>query len=728
MPLTVAARKSERTTGWQLAGTVSFVLALALVAARSLMMEILRDPFQVLPGSAVAPRGAGAGASLFLDLAMCLPALIILARRVFDRTFTLALPWSFITLSLLALWAMLSTGWSSDKFSAIISATQLVSAVALAFAAVQLVRSWARLRIVAALMLGLLLAYLAHGAYYRTVDLPELRENWEKNKAQILLERNWDPQSFAATQFEKKVLAGDMVGFHASPNTFAAVVVVCLTVTLGFGADLFSKKRFALLVPFGLISAGAGWLLYISRCRAAVVTSLLAVVTLIALVRLRPWLARHWRRAYFITVLAIVLGAAAVIGHGLAHGNLVHDSLTFRWKYWVASARIFAAHPAIGVGYSNFSVHYLGVRLPEAAEEIRDPHNFVVRIFTELGAIGGLLLIAWLLRVGWEMARPTTQLSRTQRTSTRSLIVLAFLGLAISLATSVDWSQQWSWWTLETIRRVLLFMAVLAGLLMVSIRSLNSATIDAEPSPWLLSAIIVGIALFAIHNTIDFAGFEAGPMFMLFLLIGSVLGARTPLSAKRRSTAPVTAGFAVGVVGLTAGLIGLAIPVALAEGHAHNSDEYIRDSHFPDALHELDQSISLVSYNADYYNRAARVLALGGAPENRIRPMLDAVIAHDPMSTQGYLTRGRWLASKPLPDPQNALADFARALELNPNDLDIRMDYAQLLERFGHHAQAAEQYKLVLQYNDLLDPNEPKRLTKQKIGEIETQMNADEHR
>ena len=51
-------------------------------------------------------------------------------------------------------------------------------------------------------------------------------------------------------------------------------------------------------------------------------------------------------------------------GTGFITHGLVHESLTFRWHYWVGAMRVFARHPLAGVGLDNFGTYYLGVRLP----------------------------------------------------------------------------------------------------------------------------------------------------------------------------------------------------------------------------------------------------------------------------------------------------------------------------------------------------------------------------
>ena len=125
-----------------------------------------------------------------------------------------------------------------------------------------------------------------------------------------------------------------------------------------------------------------------------------------------------------------------------------------RWKYWVGGWRAFVQHPLVGVGFANFGQHYLGVRLPEAAEEINDPHNFIVRIFVELGTVGGALLIAWMIRLWWELTRPVVPQARDDRLFSREgaiahLLQLAAAATVIGIVCAVDFSQQWEFGFIE---------------------------------------------------------------------------------------------------------------------------------------------------------------------------------------------------------------------------------------------------------------------------------------
>ncbi len=55
---------------------IAFVLAISAVCARAMVLEVLRDPFDLMTGSSVGPRQCGPGCSIWLDLLCCVPALL----------------------------------------------------------------------------------------------------------------------------------------------------------------------------------------------------------------------------------------------------------------------------------------------------------------------------------------------------------------------------------------------------------------------------------------------------------------------------------------------------------------------------------------------------------------------------------------------------------------------------------------------------------------------------
>src|SRR5262245_31582240 len=72
----------------------AFGLTIALIIARALVSETLRDAFEMTPGASPAPRGAGAAVSLVLDLICWIPALLVLVRRAIEKDYSLSVRWS----------------------------------------------------------------------------------------------------------------------------------------------------------------------------------------------------------------------------------------------------------------------------------------------------------------------------------------------------------------------------------------------------------------------------------------------------------------------------------------------------------------------------------------------------------------------------------------------------------------------------------------------------------
>jgi len=50
--------------------------------------------------------------------------------------------------------------------------------------------------------------------------------------------------------------------------------------------------------------------------------------------------------------------------------------------------------------------------------------------------------------------------------------------------------------------------------------------------------------------------------------------------------------------------------------------------------------------------------------------------------------------------------------------VQVRLDYATMLRRLGDAAGARRQYAEALRYDDLLSPDEPKRLPPEKVAEV----------
>jgi O-antigen ligase len=387
-------RDPRPTIDWRAMLTLAaFGLGLAVVAGRCMVLETVRDPFDIRVGGLPSVLGAGADTSIVLDLLCCIPALLVLARRCLDKTYTIRWSVSLLLIVPLAAWMALSAKWADDKFADVVSTGNFLAAMALLWAMAQLVRSWGRLRIVAGVAFGLLLVFLVRGFYYKFVEMPSMLEQ----QAQLLKQGGLDPGSFSGIQFAKKIT--ELIGFNSSANSFAGLIVLLLTIGLGVAIQrIRDRDDPGWSVTLALSAPLAIWLLIYTKSKAALVMPILVIVLFAILWKWRGPMARQSKRWFWTGVGILTLGIAAAVGHGLYHHGLPTDSLNFRWRYWVAAMRMFRRHPLLGVGWDNFGPHYLLDRLPAASEEILDPHNFLMRFLVELGLVGFVLMLAWLGR------------------------------------------------------------------------------------------------------------------------------------------------------------------------------------------------------------------------------------------------------------------------------------------------------------------------------------------
>jgi len=714
---------------------LALLIALAIVVARCTMLETIRDPMDLAPGSDAPPSGPGATTSLVLSLLSLLPAVLVLARGAFDRGFRFTRSFALVGLVIVGIWAMVSAFWASDPFMAAIAGFNWLSGMMLAWAMAQVVRTPARAKIVGGVLFGLLLIFLVHTGFYLRDDLPALREQVEKNGAKLLAERGWTADSFEGRQFLQKITAGELVGFSASPNSFAANLVITMTLTVGLALNRLRGKRgrawaIALLVPVVL----GCLVVYGTNSRAALATIVLAACAFAIFVAMGPLLARH-AKGISIVVAAGGLGIVALLlVRGLTTGTMFHDSLTFRWRYWVGAWQVFVEQPIAGVGWDNFGSSYLAKRLAIASEEIRDPHNFIVRFFTELGIVGGALAVASFSLLLWEITRPSrverTTLADDSTSSDRTLwsilatpVVIAATCMGLNILATIDWSQSGDYVDFE-LRKRLMYGVLLAGALVVA--TYRSTDDGVEDARWLRVAFAIAILMFLLQNLIDFSMFEASGTFLFALIAGSAVGLSgsderpTETLSRRRWLRVALIGTVL--AGLSV-MLALVIPIGLAEGDATTATE-LRRLRRPGAADLYATAANRVSYNSDYAYRVGRSLLEERGASQDVRRWLDRAVEVDPLSIKSWLMIARVEASIASLDLGRLRNAYDRALAIDPRSHDVEIEYADVLAKFNLNGDAVDHYRKGLAVNAGLDPRERKRLSPQRVAEIENRIKS----
>jgi O-antigen ligase len=717
--------RTDRSLGW--ITDLALYGSIALVLARGMMHEILREPMQVQIGQEPAPIGPGPATGLILDALCCVPALLIVLRSALDRGWPIRWTLTHTILFLLGTWTLLSAVWSSDKFASAISAAHFAAGLVVLWTFSQLVRDWRSVRLVAGSALGLLIVITVHGLLYRYLDLPDLVRSVERDWATILQERGWEPGSFMATQFKKRIVSGEIMGFSASPNTYGALLVMLGVVGAGLLVQrICDRDEYGWAVAIGVALSGAAWALCFTGSRAAFGGAALGGIILLFTWTSGSWRTSHRKLAFWGCTAFILICIGLIVGHGLWHGTLFHDSLTFRWKYWVGGWRVFVDNPIVGVGFANFGLWYLGSRLPEAAEEISDPHNLFVRMFVELGMVGGAILVALLVRLWWDLTRPHLPpdaeeppgQSQSSHRAMGPLFWLAGAATLIAILAAIDFTQSGAYIFIEVLKRLLYATLLLLGLAVATLRSSTRPQPDWRPAAWVLYAMLAATGVFLIQNLVDFSMFENGAMFSFMMIAGTTLGARMGenwrVSGRVASIALVVASAIWFCF-----LVGMVVPVALAERAALRGDQELR-SGAPAAAAMSYQSAfrSLWLPNADYAFRAARAMVLAGSPADDVRAMIRTAIAASPMTARSHHLLAEFELRQVAPDPMPAIAAFERVLVLDPMDISTRLDLARALESAGREGAARAQYQQALRLNDLLNPDEPERLPPAQVDRI----------
>lgn len=715
---------------WWWLERVGIAVGVGVVIARATMLETVYEHQLPLPGQMPPPIGAGPASSITLSLLACVPGLIVLLRRAIDRTYILTRATTHVFMLGLGVWAVLSSTWAGDQFAAMVGSFTLFGALALIWGMAQLVRDWGRFRLVIGIVLGLLLVYCAQGIYYRAVELPELQQNWREDiggfRTQVLKERGLIEGELGAERFGRKIMAGEMIGFTASPNSFAAILVMLAIMAAAIGIQrLRDNQGLGAIVPAVAIVI-AGWMIYYTQSNTALITPVLAILLFAAVILLRAWMTRHRKLLFTLGITGILLLILAAVGHGLYHDSLLHPSLTFRWRYWVASARMFADHPLLGVGYGNFGNHYLAYRLPIAAEEIQDPHNLFVRFFTELGLIGGALAIAWEAARWWRLTRPTQPGESPIQTGgvIGPITGIVFVGLLLNTLASLDFSHSTDYTIWELFRRSIMFLLLLGGGLAVTMRSWDQPVCDQRPAPWLLYGAIIATAIFMVHSMLDFVFFESGPLYVFALITGAALGLRSlapdAVQVKLPRAAWVT-GALVTWLAWVVMMIAFALPTALAEDLMRRGDARVRAGQFDSALRRYQAAAEMWPSNPSYPQRAARAAQYAQAPISDIEPWLTAAIASNPYAPGLRRERARLR----LEDPdrlEEALEDYAAAITLNPQEIALHLEYADVLERATRYAEAADHIDAALRINDAYQPDEIERLSSNRVAELQARL------
>jgi hypothetical protein len=132
-----------------------------------------------------------------------------------------------------------------------------------------------------------------------------------------------------------------------------------------------------------------------------------------------------------------------------------------RYDLWRVAWNDFTDHPINGVGAGNWPVSYFRER--RTTENVRQPHSIELQALSELGIVGGLFLLVFVVGVYWGLAR---RHARSRGDATARAVTVAACGAFTGwlVHTSVDW------------------MTLMPGLTGIALISAAALVVGPEPS------------------------------------------------------------------------------------------------------------------------------------------------------------------------------------------------------------------------------------------------------
>ena len=652
--------------------TVSLFLLLAIVAIRPLVPETY-DAAGLSIGPALGPvHNSSPTATLMLDVGILLAAACCFVARALRRErFRVAgIEWGF---AVLAIGGVISCVAADQKRLAINATIDWLCMPLMAVVLVQLLRERWQRRLAVAVVLASACVQVAECAdqYFLRFD-----DTWEHY--QSIKEEFWTSQGVAADsskieQFERRMQAREPQGYLPHSNVTASYLLLCGFAGLGVCVAGFRAMRStaglagAGLIGPGLIGFGLTLLASVAMLATIFLTgSLGGMVAMGAGIALwllltvgRRWIALNRRRFFSLVWGGLGLGACATIGHGLYHGDFPNMSMTFRWHYWQTAAKIIADQPITGVGRENFGRHYLAHKPIHAPEEISNPHNLPVQVWSELGIFGLLGVALMLVQTSWTVAM--------RRDSSTDAEINSRDGPA---------GRWWMWGAALTAAVVLVRLPLLGvddanflyansvltvifwlGGFALFAWSAGTACVGGCGRSGLTRGLSVGIFAFLLHELINFALFVPGTVTTFFALLAVVLAdiaayRKTDTAEPASGTRWLPAAVATGSLAVVGFLV--ALPVARAESHLDRARLIVRTE-----LGNPSQS--------DASMDRVRRLCLSAAEMDRLDPVPHAVLAS---ALVKY--------APPSVETLRESADMWRAaIELDPRNIGLRNSLAR---------------------------------------------------
>jgi tetratricopeptide (TPR) repeat protein len=676
----------------------------------------------LFPSEAAATRGDG----LPVVMLWCTLGVCWLLGAIRGRRFSVRFGWTDAAVGLLIGVHALAALWATRQASPRPAVNMLWEWTGLGlgyFLTRQLIGGPRQVRAMIAVMIALAAGLSGYGLYQRTVEMPRAEAQYEVDPDGALREAGvWAPPGSPQRQhFEDRLKNREPIATFALTNSLAAMLAPWLVIALGIAMCSPTVRKAVPCTGCAMLIAAC---LVLTRSRA----SYLAVLVGLALAgvarggrKLRP----GWKLPAGIALALGVLVAALVAGAwatGLPPRVLAEKaakSFGYRLQYWQSTMRMIAEHPLAGCGPGNFQDAYTEYKLPEASEEVADPHNFLLEVWATAGTaaiLALLVLLASFARAVWRRNSASDDANNNGGAPD-----------AVSVAAAGG------------DRATPVFAGGLAGfLLAVPLGRISSA----PPS---LAATLLGLPLAAacivfladwvrngriapalpaigvvvmLVNLLAAGGMgQPGVAGTFWLLLALALEDHGPHVLPR----PAALAMLAAAVALSAACYSSGYsPVLRSTGHVQSAEMALLEGHEQAALEDLEAAARADPLSAEPWRQLAGLTFQQWQRRptqekfQRFTQCMTTALERAPRAAAVWLAAGdRYLEAfdhdHRAADREQAMAAYQRAVELYPNNALYHAKFAAVLRQTGDRAGFRREADIAL-HLDNLNPHEEKKL------------------
>ena len=386
-----ASSEKDRLRPWLLAGFT------ALVVARPLF-----------PSESAASYGDG----LPMVMLWITLAVLWLLGSIGRPKFSVRFGWIDATVILLVAWHALAALWAVWHGSPRPAINMLWEWVGLGLCfllARQFIVTAVEARALVAVMIALAVALAGYGLYQCFFEMPATRAIYESDPDTAIRNAGlwFPPGSPQRKLFESRLGNREPLATFALTNSLAAFLAPWFVVLVGMGLSSRRSRKRLLAIVLCLIPIAVCLLL--TKSRSGYIASCVGLVLVWLLCREQPFRI-GWKLPTAVMGVATLLLTTAMMIDGPGVLAKAWTSFAFRTHYWRATVQMISGHLALGCGPGNFQNVYTQYKLPEAYEEVADPHNFLLEIAATAGipaAVAFVAVVACFFGVTWMCGKET---------------------------------------------------------------------------------------------------------------------------------------------------------------------------------------------------------------------------------------------------------------------------------------------------------------------------------